>query len=42
MLAYAAECRMTMEEKRLRFACFILAKFFRVLGAELGSTRGSA
>lgn len=31
-----------MEEKRLRYACFILAKFWRMVGKELGDTKGSA
>ena len=33
---------MTMEERRLQHICFVLSRFFRLLGAELGSTRGSA
>ena len=33
---------MTMEQKRLHYACFILSKLFRQLGAELGDTKGSA
>lgn len=33
---------MTLEQRKLRYYGFVLSKLFRILGRELGSTRGSA